>query len=282
MPKEKVPFETLSVKKAIQCINDMCIQNTDRIKKLQQQHDELLINITQKHEELETRIINIQSQISDICMKTTSNLAENQQNFNEIKQRCNEIVKTLFSFSEHSEPKNINHDEKMANTPTTSIVPVLNMVVDPDDSSKTAPSLSKNAIQVSKPHSIMVLSPRTIPIFSGKHSENPKQFLIRVEEYAETVYGWDQVTLLRGISQFLKGAALDWYCQLKAFCRHPQRWVEFVTTFLSQFNSPMRIIRNEHKWYECKQLENETLNEFLIRLRALWSEHRKKKLNLIW
>ena len=80
--------------------------------------------------------------------------------------------------------------------------------------------------------------------------------------------GIDTLVLL-GISQFLRETALDWYCQIRASRRRPQIWAEFVTLFLSQFNPPIRIARQEQEWCECKQWENESINEFLIRLRSI-------------
>ncbi|CAF1253603.1 unnamed protein product [Rotaria sordida] len=127
------------------------------------------------------------------------------------------------------------------------------------------------------PHAIVIPPTSSIPTFSGKHSERPKQFLVRIQEYAETVHGWDRSTLLTGISQFLRDTALDWYCQLKVSGRQPQTWAEFVESFLSQFNSPIRSARQEQEWYECKQKEDETINEFVIRLRALWTEQKPKE-----
>lgn len=277
MPKQKASSGAFLVNEAIQNLHDMCIKNEDWIKKLKEQHDELLVNITKKQDELETRIGNMETQISDIYMKRTPSFDENQQNLNEIKRQSSEIIKTLFCLSEQSELNNITHTEKMTNNPTTSTVSVSNMGSDSDYSITTTPSRLKNNIQKLRPHSTMVPSRSAMPVFCGKYSENPKQFIIRVEEYAATVYGWDQAVLLRGMSQFLEGTALDWYCQLKAFHRCPQRWEEFVNIFLSQFNSPIRIARNKQKWYECKQLENETLNNFLVRLRAIWSEQRPKE-----
>ncbi|CAF1366405.1 unnamed protein product [Rotaria sordida] len=104
----------------------------------------------------------------------------------------------------------------------------------------------------------MIIPPScSIPTFSGKHSKRPKQLLVRIQEYAETVH--------------------DWYCHLKISGRQPHTWTEFVELFLSQFNSPIRSAYQEQEWYECKQREDETINEFVIRLRALWTEQKPKE-----
>ncbi|CAF4950646.1 unnamed protein product, partial [Rotaria magnacalcarata] len=36
----------------------------------------------------------------------------------------------------------------------------------------------------------------------------------------------------------------------------------------------MRRARQEQQWKNCKQEENETINEFIVRLRALWQEQK--------
>ncbi|CAF1523013.1 unnamed protein product [Adineta steineri] len=41
--------------------------------------------------------------------------------------------------------------------------------------------------------------------------------------------------------------------------------------------SPIRSNRQEQEWYECKQGAEETIYEFIIRLRALWTEHKPKE-----
>jgi hypothetical protein len=126
-------------------------------------------------------------------------------------------------------------------------------------------------------HSIIVPPSSAAPAFYGKHAESPTQFLIRVQEYAESVHSWDETTLVSGISQFLRDSALEWYCQLRLSQRRPKTWTEFTTLFLAQFNSPVRKARQEQEWHECKQKENETINEFLVRLRALWREQKPKE-----
>lgn len=121
---------------------------------------------------------------------------------------------------------------------------------------------------------IIIPPSNSLPTFSGSILENPRQFLIRVKDYAETVNHWDEQLLLNGISQFLRDTALEWYCQLRTSNRRPQSWNEFITIFLNQFNSPIRRARQEQQWNNCKQEEKETINEFVVRLRALWREQK--------
>ncbi|CAF1518975.1 unnamed protein product [Adineta ricciae] len=87
----------------------------------------------------------------------------------------------------------------------------------------------------------------SFPTFSGKSTDRPRQFLLRVTEYTRTIHNWSINTLLQGISQFLKDAALEWYCQLYNTNSLPETWDEFVTQFLAQFHSPLRIAQQEHK-----------------------------------
>ncbi|CAF4488755.1 unnamed protein product, partial [Rotaria sp. Silwood2] len=123
-------------------------------------------------------------------------------------------------------------------------------------------------------HTIIIPPSSSIPTFSGSILESPRQFLIRVKEYAETINHWNDQSLLNGISQFLRDTALEWYCQLRISNRRPQTWMEFKVVFLNQFNSPIRRARQEQQWKDCKQEENETINEFIVRLRALWQEQK--------
>ena len=114
----------------------------------------------------------------------------------------------------------------------------------------------------------------SIPTFSGKSTENPQQLLLRIEQYTHTVNHWSRATLLRSISQFLKDDALEWYCQLYHTNTLPTDWTDFCNRFLTQFHSPVRIAQQEQVWVECKQHENETINQFVVRLRSLWLEQK--------
>jgi hypothetical protein len=128
---------------------------------------------------------------------------------------------------------------------------------------------------IQTPLNTIVLPPASsFPMFSGNPSERPRQFLLRVEEYTRTVNNWSTETLLKGISQFLKDSALDWYCQLHYTSTGPTTWTQFTKRFLAQFHSPVRVAQLECEWKECKQQENETINEFVVRLRSLWLERK--------
>ena len=80
MPSEKTPSETLSIEKAVQRIHDMCVNNAERMMKSEKQYDRMWKSIIQKHEEMEIRIVNLQTECSEIHIKTTSILEEDKQN----------------------------------------------------------------------------------------------------------------------------------------------------------------------------------------------------------
>ncbi|CAF1301583.1 unnamed protein product [Adineta ricciae] len=134
-------------------------------------------------------------------------------------------------------------------------------------------------IPVTTPNTPTIVVPpvSSLPTFAGKSTERPRQFLLRVTEYARTIHKWSTDTLLQGISQFLKDSALEWYCQLYNANSLPETWNDFTTQFLAQFHSPIRVAQQEHEWDECKQQENETINEFVVRLRSLWLEQKPEE-----
>jgi hypothetical protein len=119
---------------------------------------------------------------------------------------------------------------------------------------------------------LVLSSPTIVPSFSGKSTERPRQFLGRVEEYAETTNMWNEDMLVRNVSQFLKDNALEWYCQLRTLNYLPKTWTEFKQEFTEQFNSPLRMAQQRQQWNECKQSKDEGINDFHTRLRALWAE----------
>ncbi|CAF2142908.1 unnamed protein product [Rotaria magnacalcarata] len=117
-----------------------------------------------------------------------------------------------------------------------------------------------NAHSIDATNNTIVLPPiSSFPSFSGKPIERPRQFLLRVVEYAGTINNWSTDTLLQGISQFLKESALEWYCQLYITNNTPLNWSQFVNRFLARFYSPIRVA----------QQDNETINEFVARLQAI-------------
>lgn len=246
MSKEQSTTEQVTFQKAIQLLSELCTTNNTQVTQLEGRIQEMDNKFTRTTAILEQLIMKL-SNIEDRRPGGESRHLNDQED----EEEDNDSL---------SRPQLLNN-----NTPPT------------DHVNQVVPIINKAAITPLSSHSIIIPPSSSIPTFSGKHSERPKQFIIRIQEYAETVLGWDRVTLLTGISQFLRDTALDWHCQLKISGRQPQTWTEFIELFLSQFNSPIRSARQEQEWYECKQKEDETINEFIIRLRALWTEQKPKE-----
>ncbi|CAF3396631.1 unnamed protein product, partial [Rotaria sp. Silwood2] len=238
--------QKVTLEHAIQLLTESCSSNQNQVT------------------QLESRI----EQINDKLVRTTAILEELMAKVGNLEERRNvEEVRQL----------NAQESDKKVNDLLTRSQSMDEDTHQPYYVKDVSPMIQKAVVTPLTSRAIIIPPSSSIPTFSGKHSERPKQFLVRIQEYAETVHGWDRSTLVTGISQFLRDTALDWYCQLKVSGRQPQTWPEFVELFLLQFNSPIRSARQEQEWYECKQKEDETINEFVIRLRALWTEQKPKE-----
>jgi TolA-binding protein len=69
----------MSVEKAVQRIHDMCVANTHRLMKLEEQFNQMSESVAQKNEKIDTQIVKIERQISEMRMETTSKLEEDKQ-----------------------------------------------------------------------------------------------------------------------------------------------------------------------------------------------------------
>ncbi|CAF4597037.1 unnamed protein product, partial [Didymodactylos carnosus] len=69
-----------------------------------------------------------------------------------------------------------------------------------------------------------------------------------------------------------KGRALEWFLQLRAQQKIPDEWDTFQNIFIDQFTSPLRPAQMKQQWHECVQKSNESVSEFIVRLRGLWKE----------
>lgn len=297
MPTEKTTGERITMEQAIQRLSESYINMDQRVTRLEgniiqlitqleskidciiqsnvnrfeEMREQLSNRIDQVREQISNRIDQIQTETSEWHIKTTQKMNQFEKERDESLQRAVLIKDACEGQSFRQEISNPNNDHLFLTNANLVCKTQVNFAPSHEDSS--TPKNCKTLM----PHAIVIPPTAAIPTFSGKFSERPNQFLIRVQEYAETVHGWDQHTLLLGISQFLRENALEWYCQLRASFRRPETWTEFVKLFLSQFNSPIRNARQEQEWYECKQKENETINEFLVRLRAIWKEQKPKE-----
>jgi len=284
--------------------------NGTKISKLEGQIDDILKSIMECREQntnatktelqalsdkMSDKIESIYAMTTSFYDETTSKYDENKRQldrmYNDMKINIGRIFQKLDQIS--APPEQAKEQNKMETTPTTTVddtlgrplpatTPISGHTFQTTSSgtepevkhvADTPPTLPLNGVK----HSIIVPPSSAAPAFYGKYTESRTQFLIRVQEYAESVHAWDQTTLVNGISQFLRDSALEWYCQLRLSHRRPKTWKEFQDLFLAQFNSPIRKARQEQEWHECKQKENETINEFLVRLRALWREQKPKE-----
>ncbi len=236
-------------------------QITTGLNDMKQEMSELMEEHTQKwHDETQTMkeqtsmtMASLLEQTQEINHNSTE-IQTMRQNNERILQLENNQNVTSFSVPPEQVQQGRNISTPIINNDASSIH------MNPSD-------LSNNRMQT-----ILLSAPTNAPVFHGKPTERPSQFLIRVEEYTETVHMWGEDMLLRGISQFLKDTALEWYCQLRSCHYLPRTWTEFKQTFVKQFNSPIRIAQKKQQWKECKQNKDETINEFIVRLRALWGE----------
>ncbi|CAF2775681.1 unnamed protein product [Rotaria sp. Silwood2] len=249
--------------------------------------------IVKIHEKMTNQIEAIQTQTQEWQKATMSKLEEKQQeweqltgNFRDMKMEIQNICETLRMQTLGKNNHNQLIEENISTTHTernSSTIEELsdNGQLDQHNGTEQRQHAENNARQVlsneriaQTAHTIIIPPSSSIPTFSGSIMESPHQFLVRVKEYTETINHWNEQLLLNGISQFLRGTALEWYCQLRVSNRRPQTWAEFKVIFLNQFNSPIRRARQEQQWKDCKQEENETINEFIVRFRALWQEQK--------
>jgi hypothetical protein len=248
-------------------------------------HAEIIQAIQEKLDSIQPQI---QTQLASIEDKTQQTLVTIETNLKTVLHEkvgdANEMMKEIRSLHHDvSELGQLLHNpgDNRTSTPNTSQqssthdpTPIPPLRVSND---QTSTNLTYFQPTTSIPSTIIVPPISSFPTFAGKPTDRPRQFLLRVAEYTQTVNKWSTETLLKGISQFLKESALDWYCQLHVTDNLPTTWEQFVKRFLAQFHSPIRIAQQEHEWDECKQQENETINEFVVRLRSLWLEQKPEE-----
>ena len=240
--------------------------------------EEAIKKLTEATNTNNTCLLTLEAQQQQL-VKLTENMHDMKT---DIKKICEQVTMTELQKNEHNQLM----EENMASAHNKGNSSTINESFDNSQSDQHSITEHKQNIEWNvqqvlpekqPPQTIqtIIIPPATsIPTFSGNILENPRQFLIRVKDYAETVNHWDDRILLNGISQFLRETALEWYCQLRTSNRRPQSWNEFTTIFLNQFNSPIRRARQEQQWNNCKQEEKETISEFVVRLRALWREQK--------
>ena len=260
--------------------------NTKVGRELDNINDKLSSHITSTTTQMNLQLTSIRENVSELIegqmhkihAETKTIKEQNTSNWTDILKEIQEIKHTLTdSRAVSTNDERTHHSENNQNTAGFITIPkdaqpernVSSPTMSNDASSVHSQNVETNQNRI---QTILLPAATSAPIFHGKASERPGQFLIRVEEYTETVHMWGEDMLLRGISQFLKDNALEWYCQLRSGHYLPRTWNEFKQTFIKQFNSPIRIAQHKQQWKECRQNKDETINEFIIRLRALWVE----------
>jgi hypothetical protein len=300
--------EKVTLEQAIQKLSEANNTNNTRLTDLEQKITEIYLNITGKNKDesnitsneitnlqnmMANQIETIQTQGREWQDTTIAKLEQNQQQWNhltsdvrdmktEISKICEALLMNQTTKNNDNQPietktctPHTNHNSSTTDESFDLSRPVQHAETQHIHRAEQNSNYSIPTEGTSQTtHTIVIPPTSCIPTFQGIISENPRQFLIRMKEYAETINHWNEQSLLNGLSQFLRGTALEWYCQLRTSHRHPQTWTEFVTVFLNQFNSPMRRARHEQLWKNCKQEENETINEFIVRLRTLWREQK--------
>jgi hypothetical protein len=240
--------EKVSIEEAVKRLVDVDATNANRISKLEGQIDEMLKAFTDYREqntnstknELQTmsekmseRIESIQSMTVSFYEEVTSRYEENKQQLDRMYSDMNANMNRIFSklnqmtdsgtipstmmnnkevkVEEQATEQNITKELPTMTTDSTPIVghtfQTTPYLMEPEIKYETTapPGLPLNGIK----HSTIVPPSSAAPAFYGKHTESPTQFLIRVQEYEESVHSWDRATLVNGISQFLRDPALE-------------------------------------------------------------------------
>ena len=213
---------------------------------------------------LETNLTDLLSSKDTVWTQVTNDMRSLKDDLQELKSILGNANSHARRYQTHNVPDTV---EPFFQDTSTPVPPIL------QQPSSSAP-LSSPHWSYATPRTIVLPPTSAAPTFSGKPIERPRQFLLRIEEYTQTVNHWSRDTLLQGISQYLEEDALEWYCQLRLTTYAPHTWDDFVLRFLAQFHSPIRAAQQDQAWTDCKQGENETINQFVVRLRSLWLEQK--------
>ncbi|CAF1391831.1 unnamed protein product [Didymodactylos carnosus] len=114
-----------------------------------------------------------------------------------------------------SNPHPRDHSPVLAAPPPSAHLPSTkpeNLSTYPSSAPPPNPNISSGDVPLqtrSTPQTIIIPAPTTIPQYAGKPTEKPLQFLLRLQHYASSMYGWTDTALLQGISTFLLDTALD-------------------------------------------------------------------------
>ena len=184
---------------------------------------------------LETNLTDLFSSKDTFWTQVTNDMRSLKDDLRELKAILGNVHAPTRHYQTHNVPDTTDPSFPDTSTPAP---PILHQP------SSAAP-LSAPQWSFTSPRTIVLPPTSAAPTFSGKPVERPRQFLLRVEEYTQTVNHWSRDTLLQGISQYLKDDALEWYCQLRLTPHAPCTWDDFAVRFLAQFHSPIRAAQQD-------------------------------------
>ena len=238
--------EAVPIKVAVERLTKAYANNTRRINQLESQMDDLVKQLSAyrgqntstsktEFEPLSNRIESIASSTAARFEEMTNKFERSQREWTCITSKLSEISNSMNTSSNENQYKTMPKEE--------------NEVSEIEANRNQRTNISALFPLNRKKHPVIMSPSAAAPEFHGNHSESPTDFLIHVQYYVETVYGWDRATLLNRISQFLQDSALDWYCQLRVSQGRPHTWVEFTSMFVTQFNSSIRKAHREQEWH---------------------------------
>ncbi|CAF3458787.1 unnamed protein product [Rotaria socialis] len=249
--------EKVTIEQAVQKLSEANNNSNARLNALETKLDEIHLNVMEQNKNMNMNVPNeiimnvqekminqietIQKRAKELQDTTTSKLEEKQQQWDRltdnIRDMRTEMKKNCEALERKASQKKDQNQlmEENVSTPHTQLnSSTINESFDNGQSEhhniterrhhadiitqQTAPM--RYTPQTT--HTIVIPPPAAIPTFNGSISENPRQFLIRVKEYSETINPWNEQALLNAISQFLREIALEWYCQLRTSNRRPQ------------------------------------------------------------
>lgn len=276
--------EKVTLEQAIQKLSEANNNNNTRLNSLETKLTAIIDNLvgqskattnapeefTSIHEKMVNQIQTIQAQTQEWQGAMMSKLEEKQQEWDKLTDNLRDMKMEIKLICKAISTKAVETNSQTQPIEENISTPFIHR-----NSSTVDESFNQDQLDRQHQKTTVIVQPSvSIPIFSGDITESPSQFLMLVKDYSEAYNHWSEQHLLKGISQFLRGTALQWYCQLGTSNRRPQTWTEFKVVFLNQFNSPIRRARQEQEWKNCKQEENETITQFIVRLRAIWEDQK--------
>ena len=258
-----------------QNLQDYLTNLRDSVEKQQTQNATLESTVNNVHSAVE----NLTTQLNE-QLNTLTDLHETQDHQIDVRiQQLQRYVSDQISGLTSELKTTIEILRQQPSSPALSVRPppsTLDSII-PSPSLPYASSPNDASRSFSPRQTIIVQPPTAAPSFSGKADDRPRPFLLQLVQYTSSSYGWDKEYLFHNIGQFLKDTALEWYTQITNSANCPDNWDMFETLFLQQYRTPLRLAQTEQEWKKCTQKPNESINEFLVRLRSLWTDHKPRE-----